>query len=160
MSRFYKICRQKFISIAAPGSFTPANFESMSRVKPAPLPPHTSIGRYRVVRKLPAGDFGVVYFAVDNQGQQVANKAYLPSTLAGRGPGELLPQVAPEKLSLYCVGLKCLFEEVRSLAQISHGSVVSVLNFFRENETVYMLTNCLGGGTFQDFIMTERKLEK
>src|SRR5256885_11101499 len=35
------------------------------------------------------------------------------------------------------------FEEGRSLAQISHASVVSVLNFFRENETVYMVMNYL-----------------
>jgi hypothetical protein len=38
--------------------------------------------------------------------------------------------VAPEKLSLYRLGLKSFFEEGRALAQISHASVVSVLNFF------------------------------
>jgi serine/threonine protein kinase len=53
--------------------------------------------------------------------------------------------VAPEKLSLYRLGLKSFFEEGRSLAQISHASVVSVLNFFRENETVYMVMNYLEG---------------
>ena len=132
----------------------------MSKVKPAPLPPDTVIGGYRVVRKLSAGGFGVVYLAVDNEGQQVAIKEYLPSSLAGRQPGELLPQVQPEKLSLYRLGLKSFFEEGRSLAQISHGSVVSVLNFFRENETVYMVMNYLEGGTLQDFIITARELKK
>ena len=90
----------------------------MSKLKPAPLPPDTVIGGYRVVRKLSAGGFGVVYLAVDNEGQQVAIKEYLPSSLATRPPGELLPQVAPEKLSLYRLGLKSFFEEGRSLAQI------------------------------------------
>ena len=132
----------------------------MSKVKPASLPPDTVIGGYRVVRKLSAGGFGVVYLAVDNEGQQVAIKEYLPSSLAGRPPGELLPQVLPEKLSLYRLGLKSFFEEGRSLAQISHGSVVSVLNFFRENETVYMVMNYLEGGTLQDFIITARELKK
>eukprot|EP01041_Mallomonas_annulata_P015185 gene15185-32183_t len=132
----------------------------MSKIKPAPLPPDTAIGGYRVVRRLSSGGFGVVYLALDAEGQQVAIKEYLPASLAGRQPGELLPQVQPEKLSLYRLGLKSFFEEGRSLAQISHGSVVSVLNFFRENETVYMVMNYLEGGTLQDFIITARELKK
>jgi serine/threonine protein kinase len=132
----------------------------MSKVKPAPLPPDTVIGGYRVVRKLSAGGFGVVYLAVDNDGQQVAIKEYLPSSLVGRASGKLLPEVRPDKLSLYRLGLKSFFEEGRSLAQISHSSVVSVLNFFRENETVYMVMNYLEGGTLQDFIITARELKK
>ena len=132
----------------------------MSKIKPAPLPPGTAIGGYRVVRRLSSGGFGVVYLALDMEGQQVAVKEYLPSSLATRAPGELLPVVAPEKLSLYRLGLKSFFEEGRSLAQISHPSVVSVLNFFRENETVYMVMNFLDGATLQDFIITARELKK
>ena len=76
----------------------------MSKVKPSPLLPDTVIGGYRVVRRLSAGGFGVVYLAVDHSGQQVAIKEYLPSSLATRGTGELAPQVSPEKLSLYRLG--------------------------------------------------------
>ncbi len=115
------------------------------------------MGGYKVVRKLSAGGFGVVYLALDAEGQQVAIKEYLPSSLATRAPGELLPQVAPDKLSLYRLGLKSFFEEGRALALISHPSVVSVLNFFRENETVYMVMNYLEGATLQDFIITARE---
>ena len=131
----------------------------MSKIKPAPLPPDTTIGGYRVIRRLSSGGFGVVYLAVDAEGQQVAIKEYLPSSLATRAPGELLPKVPPEKLSLYRLGLKSFFEEGRALAQISHASVVSVLNFFRENETVYMVMNYLEGATLQDFIITARDLK-
>ncbi len=132
----------------------------MSKVKPASLPPDTLIGGYKVVKKLSAGGFGLVYLALDRQGQEVAIKEYMPTSLATRAPGALLPQVQPEKLSLYRLGLKSFFEEGRSLAQISHASVVSVLNFFRENETVYMVMNFLEGGTLQDFIITARDLKK
>ena len=132
----------------------------MSKVKPAALPPDTLIGGYKVIRKLSAGGFGLVYLAVDKQGQEVAIKEYMPTSLATRAPGELLPQVQPDKLSLYRLGLKSFFEEGRSLAQISHASVVSVLNFFRENETVYMVMNLLEGATLQDFIITARDLKK
>lgn len=132
----------------------------MSKVKPAPLPPDTLVGGYRIVRKLAAGGFGVVYLALDPQGQQVAVKEYLPASLATRGVGELLPQVQPDKLSLYRLGLKSFFEEGRALAQISHASVVSVLNFFRENDTVYMVMNYLEGASLQDFVITARELKK
>ena len=132
----------------------------MSKVKPSPLPPDTVIGGYRIIRKVAAGGFGLVYLALDPDGQQVAVKEYLPSSLATRGPGELLPQVQTDKLSLYRLGLKSFFEEGRSLAQISHPSVVSVLNFFRENETVYMVMNYLEGAPLQDFIVTARDLKQ
>ncbi|MFZ3126795.1 MAG: serine/threonine-protein kinase, partial [Rhodoferax sp.] len=104
--------------------------------------------------------FGLVYLALDPDGQQVAVKEYLPSSLATRAPGELLPKIQPDKLSLYRLGLKSFFEEGRSLAQISHPSVVSVLNFFRENETVYMVMNYLEGAALQDFIVTARDLKQ
>ena len=132
----------------------------MSKVKPAPLPPDTVISGYRIVRKLSSGGFGIVYLALDSQNQQVAIKEYLPSSLATRSPGELFPQIQSEKLSLYRLGLKSFFEEGRSLAQIAHSSIVSVLNFFRENETVYMVMNYLEGATLQDFIITSRQLKQ
>ncbi len=127
-----------------------------SRIKPAALPPDTLIGDYRIVRKLAAGGFGVVYLAQDAQGQEVAIKEYLPAALATRAPGELVPKVAQDKVSLYRLGLKSFFEEGRALTQISHPAVVSVLNFFRENETVYMVMNFLQGASLQEYITLAR----
>jgi serine/threonine protein kinase len=57
------------------------------------------------------------------------------------------------------LGLKSFFEEGRSLAQISHPAVVGVLNFFRQNETVYLVMNYLQGATLQDYIMAGRQLK-
>jgi serine/threonine protein kinase len=132
----------------------------MSKVKPAPLPDGVTIGSYRIARQIASGGFGIVYLGTDAQGQQVAIKEYLPVTLVTRTPGELTPTVAVDKQALYRLGLKSFFEEGRSLAQISHPSVVSVLNFFRENDTVYMVTNYQQGATLQDFIMTARELKQ
>jgi len=134
--------------------------KNMTKSKPSPLPPDTQIGDYRVVRRIASGGFGVVYLAVGPGGQQVAIKEYLPALLATREPGALLPQVDPEKLSLYRLGLKSFFEEGRSLAQISHPSVVSVMNFFRENDTVYMVMNYLEGASLQEYIVTARELKQ
>jgi serine/threonine protein kinase len=132
----------------------------MSKSKPAPLPAGSMVGGYQIVKKLAAGGFGVVYLAQDSTQRSVAIKEYLPASLAERAVGELTPRVKPEKLPLYRMGLKSFFEEGRSLAQISHPSVVSVLNFFREHETVYMVMNYLQGDTLQDFIVTARDLKR
>ncbi len=131
----------------------------MSKPKPAPLPAGTVVGGYQIIKKLAAGGFGVVYLAEDADGRSIALKEYLPASLAERSPGELTPRIKPEKLPLYHLGLRSFFEEGRSLAQISHPSVVSVLNFLRENETVYMVMNYLQGDTLQDFIVTARDLK-
>ncbi len=45
--------------------------KNIPRLKPAPLPPDTVIGGYRIVRKLASGGFGVVYLAVDEQGHRL-----------------------------------------------------------------------------------------
>ena len=132
----------------------------MSKPKPASLPAGTVVGGYHIIKRLAAGGFGVVYLAEDSDKRLVALKEYIPSSLAERAPGELIPRVAPDKQPLYRFGLKSFFEEGRSLAQISHPSVVSVLNFFRENETVYMVMNYLQGDTLQDFIVTARDLKR
>ena len=132
----------------------------MTKPKPAPLPSGTVVGGYRVIRKIAAGGFGVVYLAEDEQQRPVAIKEYLPSSLAERADGDLAPFVPPEKLPSYRLGLKSFFEEGRALGQISHPGVVSVLNFFRAHETVYMVMNHLEGDTLQEFIIIARDLKR
>ena len=130
----------------------------MTKAKLSPLPPNTVLNGYTIVRQVSEGGFSLVYLAVDSNKQMVAIKEYLPASLATRVERQLAPQVLPDKLSLYRLGLKSFFEEGRSLAQISHPSVVSVLNFFRQNETVYLVMNYLQGATLQDFIMAGRQI--
>lgn len=116
------------------------------------------MGGYRVLERLSAGGFGIVYRAVDPQGGVVAIKEYLPAALARRAPGERKPEVAPDRLTLYRLGLKCFFEEGRALAQIRHAAVVGVHNFFRDNDTVYLVMDHLQGASLQDYLHTARRL--
>lgn len=123
----------------------------------APLPDGLDIAGYRIVKKIASGGFSIVYLAYDEDGNAVAIKEYLPSSLALRQPGELVPQIAPENLPIFRIGLKCFFEEGRALARITHPNVVSVVNFFRANETVYMVMAYESGRSLQDHILRRRE---
>jgi eukaryotic-like serine/threonine-protein kinase len=122
----------------------------------APLPDGLDISGYRIVKKISSGGFSIVYLAYDEDGNAVAIKEYLPSSLAVRHPGELVPMIAPESLSTFRIGLKCFFEEGRALARIAHPNVVSVINFFRANETVYMVMAYESGRSLQEHILRRR----
>ena len=122
----------------------------------APLPDGLEIAGYRIVKKIASGGFSIVYLAYDADGAAVAIKEYLPSSLALRREGELVPSIAPGNLPVFRIGLKCFFEEGRALARISHPNVVSVVNFFRANETVYMVMAYESGRSLQDHILRQR----
>jgi serine/threonine protein kinase len=122
----------------------------------APLPDGTRLGGYRIVRQLASGGFSIVYLAEDTHGSRVAIKEYLPSALALRRTGELVPRIAPEHLTLFRLGLSSFFEEGRALARIVHPNVVRVLNFFRANDTVYMVMAYEEGQSLQQLISRAR----
>ncbi|WP_426172292.1 serine/threonine protein kinase [Pseudoduganella sp. R-34] len=122
----------------------------------APLPDGLEIAGYRIVKKIASGGFSIVYLAYDAEGNAVAIKEYLPSSLALRQEGEMVPVVTKANLPVFRIGLKCFFEEGRALAKISHPNVVRVLNFFRANETVYMVMAYESGHSLQDHIQRQR----
>jgi serine/threonine protein kinase len=122
----------------------------------APLPDGLEIAGYRIVKKIASGGFSIVYLAYDEDGNAVAIKEYLPSSLALRQPGELVPAISADNLPVFRIGLKCFFEEGRALARISHPNVVSVVNFFRANDTVYMVMAYESGRSLQDHILRRR----
>ncbi|UGQ49264.1 serine/threonine protein kinase [Massilia endophytica] len=123
----------------------------------APLPDGLEIAGYRIVKKIASGGFSIVYLAYDTDGNAVAIKEYLPSALALRQEGELVPVVEKSKLSVFRIGLKCFFEEGRALARISHPNVVRVLNFFRAHDTVYMVMAYESGHSLQEHIQKQHQ---
>jgi len=122
----------------------------------SPLPDGLELSGYRIVKKIASGGFSIVYMAYDQDGNAVAIKEYLPSALALRRPGELSLTIPQGNLPVFHIGLKCFFEEGRALARISHPNVVSVVNFFRANETVYMVMAYESGHSLQEHILIRR----
>ncbi|MGE5471724.1 MAG: serine/threonine protein kinase [Bacteroidota bacterium] len=117
-----------------------------------PLPNGYQLEEYTIDRQLSLGGFSIVYLATDPEGHQVCIKEYLPNSLALRNDGDVKPAISAEHLGAFRYGMKCFFEEGRSLARLSHPNVIRVLNFFRANDTVYMVMEYEHGRTLQEFI--------
>ncbi|MCB6183298.1 serine/threonine protein kinase [Leeia sp. TBRC 13508] len=114
-----------------------------------PLPRGYQLQNYTIVKPLSSGGFSIVYLAHDENDQPVAIKEYMPSSLVLRVDGEIVNPENPEYLPTFRYGLKCFFEEGKALAGINHPNVVRVINFFRANETVYMVMSYERGRTLQ-----------
>ncbi|MDP2430468.1 MAG: serine/threonine-protein kinase [Pseudomonadota bacterium] len=117
-----------------------------------PLPQNYQLGEYVIDRRIGGGGFSLVYLAYDSEGQPVAIKEYLPGGVVGRGSLGTVHPLAEDKEAAFRYGMKCFFEEGRALAGIRHPNVVRVTNFFRANETVYMVMKFEQGKTLQRHI--------
>jgi serine/threonine protein kinase len=124
----------------------------MSAVANRALPQGYRLQNYRIDRAISRGGFSIVYRAVDDNGNVVAIKEYLPSGLVLRTEGSRVHASSIENLDSFRFGMKCFFDEGKSLASINHPNVVRVLNFFRANETVYMVMKYERGRTLQQYI--------
>ncbi len=121
-----------------------------------PLPAGYVLNGYRIEKPLSSGGFSIVYLAKDESGTPYAIKEYLPSSLPLRTEGVEVQVTDEANLSVFRHGLKCFFEEGRALAMISHPNVVRVENFFRANETCYMVMQYVRGRTLQFHIQRHR----
>ena len=128
----------------------------MSEQANQPLPEGARLQNYRIQRVLAIGGFSFVYLAHDDQDAPVAIKEYLPATLALRVNGAAQPQAEGEDLARFRAGMKCFFEEAAAIAHLEHPNVVRVLDFFRANETVYLVMRYERGRSLHDHIKNRR----
>ncbi len=117
-----------------------------------PLPQGFLLDSYRIERKLSQGGFSIVYLAQDEAGTPVAIKEYLPAGLAHRSASGQTVEVASAHRAAFNAGLKCFFEEGRILAGIDHPNVVRVKNFFRANDTAYLVMRYEIGSNLKEHV--------
>jgi serine/threonine protein kinase len=127
--------------------------------EPAPqhLKPGTLLqGKYLIGRVLGQGGFGVTYLGLDiNLKLKLAIKEYLPQDLATRNAGNT--QVSVFTSSSYRdqfeYGLEKFLQEAQTLAQFEgHPNIVSVRDFFRENDTAYIVMSYVEGITLKEHL--------
>ena len=127
----------------------------MSTSKNLTLPIGYILQDYIITQVLSTGGFSFVYLAQDLNKNTVAIKEYMPTGLALREDGATVLLGTDDDAATFKHGLKCFFEEGLALAKIDHKNIVRVTNFFRENNTVYMVMQYEHGKSLQDYILSQ-----
>ncbi len=111
--------------------------------------------RYRIVRVIGAGGFGITYEAWDEKmAMKVAIKEYFPKNLVARNAGDHHVTVMTQADALeYKKGLKRFINEAKSLAKMSNYDViVNVFDYFEENHTAYIIMEYLEGKSLKTYL--------
>lgn len=125
------------------------------------LPVGYQLRHYRIVKTLGGGGFSLVYLAQDRDtGKPVVIKEYLPSNQATRRGAEAVESLSAETSNNFRQGIKRFFDEAGALARVSHESIVRVTDFFRDNNTVYLVMEYERGKDLRYHIKRHRRLSE
>ena len=124
---------------------------------PRSLRPFTRLnGKYLVGKVIGEGGFGITYIGFNMETDlPVAIKEYFPSELATRDTtqGNTVTIFSGEAQSLFKEGLEKYLREARNLSMFSDlQGIVTVKDFFYENETAYIIMEYINGITLKQYL--------
>jgi len=123
---------------------------------PTALPEKTIlVGRYSVGKVLGKGGFGITYLCYDlKEGKKVAIKEYFPDTLAHRNTGETaVTSYDDARLESFRIGAEKFYEEAKMVARFNgNPNIISVYEFFYENNTAYFVMEYLSGTDMKGYL--------
>ena len=120
------------------------------------LQPNTTLqgGKYRIERVLGQGGFGITYLAVQTSlNRYVAIKEFFMKDYCGRDETTrtmFAPSVGSSKLVEQY--RKKFIKEAKNLARLHHQNIISVIEVFEENDTVYYVMPYYAGGSLYDLV--------
>lgn len=130
--------------------------EGTEAESPLHLKPGTILsGKYLVGRVLGHGGFGITYLACDiNLGAKLAIKEYFPQGMATRSFGDPTISVySGNTKEHFQYGLDKFLEEARTLVKFDDISeIVTVKDFFKENNTAYLVMSYVEGITLKQYV--------
>ncbi|MBF0423005.1 MAG: PEGA domain-containing protein, partial [Magnetococcales bacterium] len=106
------------------------------------LPAGYKIGKYRIVRELGSGTFGITYLAHEEGSleRKVAIKEYLPNDIAKRNKDVSVQAKNTRFSEYYKAGLDKFVEEAKTLTLFRHPNIVRVIDLIEKvNNTAYMV---------------------
>ncbi|MBO5551998.1 MAG: serine/threonine protein kinase, partial [Lachnospiraceae bacterium] len=117
--------------------------------------------RYMTGRVIGKGGFGITYLAYDLKlDTRIAVKEYYPMGMAIRNPGSTLVSVSnAESEESFRSGAEKFYNEAKMVAKFNgNPNIVSVHDFFYENDTVYFTMGYLEGETLKSYLKAKEKL--
>ena len=110
--------------------------------------------KYIIGRRLGQGGFGVSYLAwYTNRAERVVIKEFFPATIANRDNNSQVVMNNPNDTEQFEHGLDNFLKEAYKLLDFSNDpNVVNVKNFFRANNTAYIVMEFVDGQTLSEFI--------
>ena len=110
-------------------------------------------GKYRIVRMIGQGGFGITYLAVQIPlNRMVAIKEFFMKDFCSRDAiTQSMTSVKSERnqIDLY---KKKFVKEAKNLARLHHPNIITVLDVFEENNTVYYVMPNLANGSLQELV--------
>jgi serine/threonine protein kinase len=111
--------------------------------------------KYLVGRVLGQGGFGITYLGWDlNLDMKLAIKEFFPQGLVSRLPGQSkVISYTGEIKNQFDFGLERFLREAKTLARFEdHPNIVTVRDFFKANNTAYMIMSYVEGLTLEKFL--------
>ncbi len=137
--------------------------KSSYRHDPVTLAPGSILsGRYMIGGVIGKGGFGITYLAYDLKlDARVAVKEYYPMGLAMRIPGSMQVSVSTvEAGESFRSGAEKFYNEAKMVAKFNgNPNIVSVHDFFYENDTVYFIMGYLQGQTLKSYLKKRKITE-
>ncbi len=150
------LCPNCFEPTGAADPCPACGYTSKAFVSQLYLKPGTVLfGKYMVGQVLGQGGFGITYLGWDmNLDVKLAIKEFFPQGYVTREPGEnCIVSFAGTAADEYTYGIERFLEEAKTLARFEdHPNIVSVRDFFRENNTAYMIMSFVEGITFERYL--------
>ena len=111
-------------------------------------------GRYMVGKVLGIGGFGITYLGFDLTLEiKVAIKEYMPAGMATRSPERYTVTLTGRLENEYRAGEEKFLDEARILAKLQESPhIVSVQNYFRENNTAYFVMEYIEGMSLKEYL--------
>lgn len=116
------------------------------------LPDGFELHGYRIEKTIGGGGFSIVYLATDVNNQPVAIKEYLPINQAKRLEDASVESISGESSTTFRKGIKRFFDEAAALTKVNHPNIVHVTDFFRANNTVYLVMDYERGKDLRTYI--------
>ncbi len=114
-------------------------------------------GRYLVGKVLGIGGFGITYLGYDMTLElKVAIKEYMPSGMATRNTDRYTVTLSGTDVQDYKAGEEKFLSEARILAKLQNTpNIVTVQNYFRENNTAYFVMEYIEGMSLKEYLSTQ-----